>query len=113
MSNSEILCSLFNLYVLIVGALLAALCLFISLLVAVCLCGFAETREVIGTFGEKSVRAFRKKIPQQAEGYYLKITPTEIVVAGRDESGTFYGEQTLKTLSDTPLKGEKLSLIKE
>ena len=82
--------------------------MFISLLVAVCLCGFAETREVIGTFGEKSVRAFRKKIPQQAEGYYLKITPTEIVVAGRDESGTFYGEQTLKTLSDTPLKGEKL-----
>ena len=33
MSNSEILCGIFNLYVLIVGALLASLCLFISLLV--------------------------------------------------------------------------------
>ena len=44
---------------------------------------------VVGTFGDKAVKAYRKKIPAQAEGYYLKVTPTEVVVAGRDESGTF------------------------
>ena len=70
------------------------------MLTAVCLCGFAETRKVVGTFGDKSVKAYQKKIPQQAEGYYLKVTPTEIVVAGRDASGTFYGEQALEKIKN-------------
>ena len=62
---------------------------------AVCLCSFGESKKIVGTFGDKAVKAYRKKIPQQAEGYYIKVTPTEIVVAGRDESGLFYGEQAL------------------
>ena len=68
----------------------------------VCFSSFGERRKIVGTFGDKAVKAYRKKIPQQAEGYYLKVTPTEIVVAGRDESGLFYGEQTLKTLPLNP-----------
>ena len=78
---------------------------FLLLTLAVCLCSFGEKKIIVGTFGDKAVKAYRKKIPQQAEGYYIKVTPTEIVVAGRDESGTFYGEQALKklqTLSPNP-----------
>ncbi len=50
---------------------------------------------IIGEAGDKAVKKYKKLIPQRAEGYYLKITPTEIVVAGRDNSGTYYGVQTL------------------
>ena len=82
--------------------------MFLLLLWAVCLCSFGERRLVVGTYGDKAVKAYRKKIPQQAEGYYIKVTPTEIVVAGRDESGLFYGLQAQKTLSNSPLKGEDL-----
>ena len=82
--------------------------MFLLLLWAVCLCSFGERRLVVGTYGDKAVKAYRKKIPQQAEGYYIKVTPTEIVVAGRDESGLFYGLQAQKPLSNSPLKGEDL-----
>ena len=50
---------------------------------------------IIGEAGDKSVAKYKKLIPQRAEGYYLKVTPDEVVVAGRDGSGTFYGVQTL------------------
>ncbi len=54
-----------------------------------------EKAIIIGEVGDKAVSKYKKLVPQRAEGYYLKITPTEIVVAGRDNSGTFYGVQTL------------------
>ncbi len=54
-----------------------------------------ENAIIIGEVGDKAVSKYKKLVPQRAEGYYLKITPTEIVVAGRDNSGTFYGVQTL------------------
>ena len=53
---------------------------------------------VVGEADDRSVRSVRKRIPQQSEGYYLRIRDHEIVVAGRDERGTFYGLQTLKQL---------------
>ncbi|MBO4550452.1 MAG: hypothetical protein J5733_06945, partial [Bacteroidaceae bacterium] len=81
---------------------------FLLLSLLVCLNGFGERTRVVGTLGDKAVKAYRKMIPQQAEGYYIKVTPQEIVVAGRDESGTFYGLQALKTLSNSPLQGEDL-----
>ncbi|MBR6141032.1 MAG: hypothetical protein IKQ37_04635 [Bacteroidaceae bacterium] len=72
---------------------------------------------IVGTAGDKAVKAYLKKIPQQAEGYYIKVTPTEIVVAGRDESGLFYGLQALEEIQNskgelqgsrgTPPKGER------
>jgi len=64
----------------------------------VCLCSFGERKIVAGIYGDKAVKAYRKQIPQQAEGYYIKVTPTEIIVAGRDESGLFYGLQAAKDI---------------
>ena len=79
----------------------------ILLVWAVCLCSFGEPRKIIGTAGDKAVKAYLKKIPQQAEGYYLKITPTEVVVAGRDESGLFYGLQAVEEIQHLKLINSK------
>ena len=52
----------------------------------------------IGERGDKAVRKYNKFIPKQDEGYFLRISPKEIVLAGNDEQGTFYAVQTLKQL---------------
>ena len=80
---------------------------FLLLLWAVCLSSFGEIKKIVGTAGDRAVKAYLKKIPQQAEGFYLKVTPKEIVVAGRDESGTFYGEQTLSQIQNSILINSK------
>ena len=51
-------------------------------------------RLVIGEAGDKAVKAYRKHIPAQAEGYYLSIGPGLVVIAGRDGAGTYYGVRT-------------------
>lgn len=51
-------------------------------------------RMVIGEAGDKTVKAYRKQIPDHAEGYYLSVEPGKVVIAGRDEAGTYYGVQT-------------------
>lgn len=51
-------------------------------------------RLVIGESGDKAVKKYRKLIPDHPEGYYLSISPEEVVIAGRDGSGTFYGVET-------------------
>lgn len=53
----------------------------------------------LGVKGDKEVRKYRKNIPSNAEGYYLKISQDGIVVAGSDERGLFYGVQTLLSLT--------------
>lgn len=50
---------------------------------------------ITGERGEDAVAAYESKIPAQKEGYYLKIEPNRIIIAGNDEAGTFYGAQTL------------------
>ncbi len=50
---------------------------------------------IIGEVDDAAVENYKELVPEKKEGYYLKVTPTEIVVAGRDESGTYYGVQTL------------------
>ena len=50
---------------------------------------------VLGVKGDKEVRKYKKYIPEQAEGYYLKVSREGVVVAGSDERGLFYGIQTL------------------
>lgn len=52
----------------------------------------------IGERGDKAVRKFVRQIPDKAEGYYLLINDKQIVIAGHDERGTFYGLQTLAQL---------------
>lgn len=61
---------------------------------------------IIGERGDKSVKAFAKQIPMQAEGYFLKVSANQIVVAGTDNSGTYYGVQSLLRL----IKGTSLPL---
>ena len=51
-------------------------------------------RLVVGERGDKAVKAYKKQIPARNEGFYLKVSPKEVVIAGNDESGTFYGVQT-------------------
>ena len=64
-------------------------------------------RIYVGERGDKAVRKYNKFIPKQAEGYFLRITPKDIVLAGNDERGTFYAVQTLKQL----LKEQQLPTI--
>ena len=55
-------------------------------------------RIYIGERNDKALSKFKKFIPKQAEGYFLRINAKEIVLAGNDEQGTFYAVQTLKQL---------------
>lgn len=57
---------------------------------------------IIGTKGDKNIKKYARNIPKQAEGYYLKISKGEIVIAGTDERGTYYGVQTLSQLLTLP-----------
>lgn len=52
----------------------------------------------IGEKGDKAIRKFARHIPDEAESYYLLIDGKQIVIAGHDERGTFYGMQTLSQL---------------
>lgn len=52
----------------------------------------------LGIRGDKAVKAVEKRIPTQAEGYYISVTPKGITLAAADERGLFYGAQTLKQL---------------
>ncbi len=54
----------------------------------------------IGEKGDKAVKKYTKQIPAHAEGYYLKVTPNEVVIAGNDESGTYYGVQTFLLMAE-------------
>lgn len=57
-----------------------------------------QYRILIGEKNDKSVKKYRRQIPPHAEGYYLSVGEKEIVVAGYDERGTYYGVQTLRQL---------------
>ena len=52
----------------------------------------------MGVRGDKAVKKVDKRIPKQAEGYYLQVSDEGIVVAGADERGLYYGVQTLAQL---------------
>lgn len=59
-------------------------------------------RLVIGERGDDAVASVASKIPDQAQGYYLKVTPDEVVIAGNDETGTYYGVQTFLAVASSP-----------
>ena len=60
---------------------------------------FPETKPIlIGEFGDKVVAKFKKHVPEAEEGYYLNVTDSQVVIAGRDCRGTFYGVQTFLQL---------------
>ena len=62
-----------------------------------------QYRILIGEKNDKSVKKYRRQIPPYAEGYYLSVGKKEIVVAGYDERGTYYGVQTLRQLLSAAL----------
>ena len=55
----------------------------------------ADFKVTIGIRGDKQVSKYKKFIPAKTEGYYLKVTDKEVVIAGNDANGLFYGVQTL------------------
>ena len=60
----------------------------------------------VGVKGDKSVKKYVRRVPKQAEGYYLRIEKDRIVIVGADERGAYYGVQTLAqlmTLGKLPL----------
>lgn len=56
----------------------------------------------IGERGDKAVASVASKIPAQPEGYYLSVTPKEVIIAGNDANGTYYGVQTFLAIADSP-----------
>lgn len=54
----------------------------------------------IGVKGDKAIKKYSRRIPRHPESYFLKITPSEIVIAASDRRGAFYGVQTLLQLID-------------
>lgn len=59
-----------------------------------------QIRMEIGTRKDKQMRKYAKLLPGKAEGYYIRITPEQIVVIGEDDRGLFYALQTLKQLKN-------------
>lgn len=57
---------------------------------------------IIGERGDKAVKSVASKIPAKPEGYYLKVSPKEVIIAGNDERGTFYGVQTFLQVAANP-----------
>lgn len=54
----------------------------------------------VGIRGDENINKYKKRIPQQPEGYYLSVSGREIVVAGNDRRGLYYGLRTLEQLLD-------------
>ncbi len=57
--------------------------------------GKAAYTVTIGVRGDSKVSKYRKNIPAKTEGYFMKVTDKEVVIAGNDEKGLYYGVQTL------------------
>ena len=55
----------------------------------------ANFKVTLGVRGESAVNKYRKNIPAKNEGYFMKVTDKEVVIAGNDEKGLYYGVQTL------------------
>ena len=55
----------------------------------------AAFKVTLGWGNQKAIKKYKKLVPTKAEGYYLKVTDKEIVIAATDERGAFYGVQSL------------------
>ena len=57
---------------------------------------------VIGERGDKAVAQYESLIPQKSEGYYLSVSSDKVIIAGNDDSGTYYGVQTFIQMAKQP-----------
>lgn len=55
---------------------------------------------IVGEAGDKAVKKYLDKIPDASEGFYLYTSPKKVVIAGRDEAGTYYGVQQFIQMAD-------------
>lgn len=62
----------------------------------------------VGIRGDESVRKYKKMIPERSEGYYLAVSDREIVVAGNDRRGLYYGLRTLEQLLEQACENDSL-----
>ena len=64
--------------------------------------GNGTVEVIIGERGDEAVTEYGNLIPQKPEGYYLSISENKVVIAGNDESGTYYGVQTFLQIASQP-----------
>ena len=57
---------------------------------------------IIGERGDKAVKKYSAAIPNKVEGYYINIDDKQVVIAGNDEAGTYYGVQTFLQMASQP-----------
>ena len=57
---------------------------------------------IIGERGDNAVTEYEELIPQKPEGYYLAVSNNKVIIAGNDNSGTFYGVQTFIQMASQP-----------
>ena len=57
---------------------------------------------VIGERGDEAIAEYESLIPEKAEGYYLAVSNDKVIIAGNDDSGTFYGVQTFIQMASQP-----------
>ena len=57
---------------------------------------------IIGERGDEAVSAYAELIPAKVEGYYLLVGENQVVIAGNDEAGTYYGVQTFLQMAAQP-----------
>ena len=57
---------------------------------------------IIGERGDKAVKKYAAQIPNKVEGYYISVAKNQVVIAGNDEAGTYYGVQTFLQMASQP-----------
>ena len=64
--------------------------------------GKKGVKVIIGERGDKAVEKYAAQIPNKVEGYYISVAKTQVVIAGNDEAGTYYGVQTFLQMASQP-----------
>lgn len=62
----------------------------------------AAVELIVGERGDAVVAEYESLIPEKTEGYYLKVEPNKVIIAGNDSVGTFYGVQSFLQILSQP-----------
>ena len=64
--------------------------------------GKKGVKVIIGERGDEAVKKYAAQIPNKVEGYYISVAKNQVVIAGNDEAGTYYGVQTFLQMVSNP-----------
>ena len=64
--------------------------------------GKKGVKVIVGERGDKAVKKYAAQIPNKVEGYYISVAKNQVVIAGNDEAGTYYGVQTFLQMASNP-----------